>query len=243
MYRKIFHYFILALGCLAIIPGNAHAEEWIIHAEGEFPPYNFHKEGKFTGVDTEIIERVLSDLKVKPNYNLVPWKRVVRSVDDNLTVFAFQFAPKPERFKKYNMVGPIRVGKTVFFQKKGSKINFNKLEDLKPYKIGTVLGYSYTPEYDKADFLRKEAVKDNNLNVKKLLGSRVDLIIGDLNTINHIAHKLGVSDKIEPLKRVLKEVPRYVAFPKARKAEADRFSTALDKLKKAGEIDKILSRW
>ena len=163
---KYFNVLFLAIGCLTISFSAALSEEWVVHAEGDFPPYNFHKEGKFTGVDTEIIERVLSELKVKPNYKLVPWKRVVRSVDENLTVFAFQFAPKPERFTKYNMVGAIRVGKTVFFQKKGGNISFEKLEDLKAYRIGTVLGYSYTPEYDKADFLKKENVKDNNLNVK-----------------------------------------------------------------------------
>ncbi len=54
--------------------------------------------------------------------------------------------------------------------------DFFTLEDLRPYKIGMTRGAAISPEFDSANYLHKEKVKHDSLNVKKLLKGRVDLV-------------------------------------------------------------------
>ena len=235
--------FAAAAVAVSLFSAQAMAETWVVHSEPEFPPYNFPVDGKHGGMDTEIIERVLAELGVEADHKLVPWARVVASVDENTTDLAYQFAPRPERFEMYHMVGPHRAGQTIFLMNKDKVISYETLEDLKDYKIGTVIGYAYTPEFDEAAFLQKEPVKDNETNIKKLAAGRLDLVIGDRATLAHIAKSEGVYEQLQFSDKVLKEVPRYIAFPKAKGEKAEKFAAKLEELKASGEIQKIIDKW
>ena len=221
----------------------AQAETWVIHTEKDFPPYNFTDQGNFTGLDTEIVELVLSELSIEANYKFAAWQDVVKSVDNNSTHLAFQFAPKPERFQKYNMVGPHRIGKTVLAIPADSQASFSNIKDLAGKKVATVDGYSYTKAFDANAAIQKVQSKDNLASLKKLANKEVDFMIGDMNTIMHLAKTNGMGDKIKVLPSVLQEVPRYIAFPKARKADADRFEKKLKELINNGQIDAIIDKW
>ncbi|SLM32351.1 conserved hypothetical protein [Desulfamplus magnetovallimortis] len=220
-------------------------EKWHLICEKEFPPYNFiDASGNKTGLDTELITAVLNHLNIEFEISTAPWKRVVYSVDNNEVDFGYQFAGKPERFEKYWMVGPLRKEITLFAVNSASPIeDYSTLDGLKNYTIGHVLGYSYTPEFDKATFLKKETARDNNLLIKLLVNSRVDMIIGDLNTLSYSAKLKGEYEKIRFLPTILKEVPRYVAFPKDRKEKAELFAKGLDEIQNNGVYQTIMDRW
>ena len=221
----------------------AQAETWVIHTEKDFPPYNFTDKGNFTGLDTEIVELVLNELSVEADYKFASWQDVVKSVDSNSTHLAFQFAPKPERFQKYNMVGPHRIGKTVLAIPADSGASFSSIKDLAGKKVATVDGYSYTKEFDSNSGIKKVQTKNNLDSLKKVANKEVDFMIGDLNTITHLAKTNGMSGKIKLLPNVLQEVPRYIAFPKAKKTDADRFAKKLKELIASGKIDAIIEKW
>ena len=221
----------------------AKAETWVVVSETHFPPYNFNEDGKRTGMDTEIVEAVLGHIGVTPKHDSFPWNRVVNSIDHNQCDLAFQFVGKPERFKKYHMVGPHRSGLTVFAVRADSTITYENLEDLTGKTVGIVGGYSYTPEFDQAGFLRKDPARDNLLNLRKLAAGRVDLAIGDLHTMAFFAKKAGIAKRIRFLPNPLKEVPRYIAFPKRRGENAARFGKALEELMADGTIKAIIDRW
>jgi len=237
-------YFVLALGVsLLALAATVRAETWIVTSEDNFPPYNYTEDGKRAGLDVEIVGLVLARLGVDADHQAVPWNRVVAAVDNDQTDLAFQFVGTPARFEKYNMVGPHRVGSTVFVVPADSALTFETVENLRDKRVGTVSGFTYAPEFDKADFIVKDAANDNTLSVRKLLGGRVDAIIGDRDTLRFIVRKEGGIGKVKFLPKALVEAERFIAFPKARKDKADRFAAALIQARDAGEIDALFKKW
>ena len=156
---------------------------------------------------------------------------------------AFQFAPRPERFEKYHMVGPHRIGKTVLAIPADSKSQFNSMADLAGKKVATVKGYSYTKDFDSSDKVNKVESANNLESLQKLASKKVDYMIGDMNTILHLTKTNGLEGKVKVLPVVLQEVPRYIAFPKERKADAERFDAKLKELMGNGKIDAIIKKW
>ncbi len=221
------------------------AQTWKIACEEDFPPYNFLDEKKNKiGLDTEIVAAVLAYLDVKYELNVYPWKRVVNLLDTHQVHMAYQFVGSPERFSSYLLIGPIRSGFTVFFVHKDSAIQFNTLDDLRPYTIGTVKGFKYTNEFDQADFLKKDdSAIDNEQLVKKLAVKRVDMIIGDRDTLSFLARRAGVYDQIQLLPKVLREVPRYVGFHTSERARAGLFAHGLNAIIANGTHAQIVAKW
>ncbi|MCX4027509.1 transporter substrate-binding domain-containing protein [Endozoicomonas sp. SM1973] len=84
-----------------------------------------------------------------------------------------------EREKLFSYSKPISSSNLVFFQKKGEQISYNTLRDLSPYRIGTVRGYHYTDEFNKADYLQKLEEVHTERNINLLLIGRLDLIVAE----------------------------------------------------------------
>jgi len=211
---------------------NIFAEQWTVSVVQDFPPYAYSEDGNIKGIHTDIAKSVLDLMQVKYTLKAYPWKRVVAMTDQARVTFSLTWVEKPERFEKYLMIGPIQDGRTVFAVRKNSQIKFNELADLKGHSIGTISGYAYPKEFDKATFLTKDPATINNASlIKKLIAKRNDIIIGDENVLAFEAKKLGVSDKIKFLPKPLKVVYRYAVFPKAHKEQATKFGNALNDFK------------
>lgn len=236
------HVAVLALVILTAFA--ARAETWKVVSEEEYPPYNFVENGKKTGIDTEIVYAVLKEIGVEPDHEGVPWNRVVTMLDQNQTDIGFQFIGSAERMEKYHLVGPHRIGHTVFAAPIDSSVTYDTLEDLKGKTIGLVQGFTYSKSFDGATFLSKDLSATNNeILVKKLAAKRYDLIIGDFDTLNFLAIRNHLSAQIRFLPKTHEDVPRYIAFPKERGDKAERFRQGLEAVKARGEIDAILKRW
>ncbi|PWC44229.1 transporter substrate-binding domain-containing protein [Azospirillum sp. TSO22-1] len=238
-----------ALGLLAglvavpALPASAQADYWTIASEDHFPPYNYSLKGKRTGVDTEIVEALLKELGVTPVHRPLSWREVVQSMDENTADVAFQFIASPTRFEQYNMIGPFRTGTTVFVVRKDSDITYERLEDLAPYRIGVVDGFSYAPDFDAATFLEKVPSSSNVVNFRRLMLGRVDVVVGDLHVLNHVAKQDGRLKDVRVLPKPVGLVPRYIALPKARKAKAEQLQAAFIKLRDDGTIARIVDSW
>ncbi len=134
------------------------------------------------------------------------------------------------------------------FKVKGSTITYKELNDLKPYRIGVVRGFVNTAEFDAADYLHKEEVTTNLMNIKKLLAERVDLIVADkfvgfylLN--KYLPHMFGQIESISP---PLQDKKLYLCISK-KSDNADLkvkiFNKGLKEMHEDGTFDKILEKY
>jgi polar amino acid transport system substrate-binding protein len=233
---------IVLLAGLGIITSSARAESWTVVCEDQYPPYNFIKDGKKTGLDTEVVQAVLAQIGVEEDLQVFPWSRALNMAENGATDMLYQVVASPERREKFILVGPLRSGRTVLVARADSTIAFQTLDELKPYNIGVVRSFKYTDEFDAAH-LSKVLSNDNQALIRMLVGKHLDLVVGDYNTLSYIARAEGVAGQIKVLPHPLGEVPRYVAFPKDRPEKAERFQQGLDVLRANGTLDKILMRW
>lgn len=230
---------------LVLLPVTAAscAEYWTIASEDHFPPYNYSFNGNRTGIDTEIVNAMLKELEITPVHRALAWTEVVQAMDGNSVDVGFQFIASPARFEQYNMIGPFRTGTTVFMVRKDSEITFDRLEDLTPYRIGVVDGFSYAPDFDAATYLEKVPSSSNVVNFRRLILGRVDVIVGDLHVLNYMARQDGRLKDVRVLPKPVGLVPRYIALPKARKEKAERLQAAFVKLRDNGTIARIVDSW
>lgn len=201
------------------------AEVWRIACDDNFPPYNFVDNDRVVGLDAEIVAAMV--------------KQAGAEVDA-----AFQFVGRPDRFEKYFMIGPHRMGHTVFAARSGRDIPVQDVNALRGYRIGAIRGYTYGPAFDNAAGLTKDTTAGDNLQLVRMLAAgRVDLIIGDREALSHFARQAGLHAQMQVLQPVLSEVPRYIAVPRSKPAIAARLDTALAELRRNGGLAAILRRW
>ena len=100
-----------------------------------------------------------------------------------------------EREVRFSFSAPVIEAKNVIFFKKGGKLRkdlkWSSYEDLKPYRMGGVVGYWYEAGFHKAG-LSAEFVRKDDQNIRKLDSGRIDGFITD-EVVGKIDHFNPVS--------------------------------------------------
>ena len=147
----------------------------------------------------------------------VPWARALRMVATGEAEALLGAYHSPERAERLLYTDPIGQAEVVFFSLRDAGIRYQSLEDLRPYRIGTILGASYTPEFDAADFLMKEPVSDYLLNLRKLLAGRVQLVLEKRSVVEQALATRFTSEapRVVSLDKPLKSARFFNAFSRA----------------------------
>jgi len=118
------------------------------------------------------------------------------------------------------------------------------LHGLKKYTFGVIRGNSISSEFDAADFIKKEFVAKDLLNLDKLFANRIDFVVIDKYTasdlmVNQRPDLIGQLDFMRP---PLVRNSFYIAFSKKTKhyqTFVDDFNQGLSMLEKAGDVKRI----
>lgn len=172
------------------------------------------KEGGFL---VAVTQRAFERVGYQVSISYVPWARALRMVmtgEAEALLGAYHTAERAEHMAYTNPIGRAEV---VLFALKDRGIRYQSLEDLRPYRLGTIIGATYTAEFDAADFLVKEPVSDFRLNLRKLLLGRVDLMVEKRSVVEHaLATRFaGDAARIVALDRPLKSALFFNAFSRA----------------------------
>ncbi len=148
-------------------------------------------------------------------------------------------------------------GPIAFMKRRGEPDKFKgNLLNLRGEKIGVVRGYQNTPEFDalmdKGVFDISQAV-DDLMNVRKLVGHRINLIVGDPAVIAYSVHesdlppeqKKAILDGVEVVKPIIKYNHLYYAVSKKRhdwKILLAEINAGIDEFVKSGLIFKIIQK-
>ncbi len=241
------------IACLVawfIFTGVGVAAEKVIKVVSvPWPPY-YDQFMPNSGIAAEVISAVFKRVGYKAEFHFMAWNRALKEVSKGKYDALANAYYTEERVKIYLASEPYMDSSVMFFKRKETPIAWNnKLEELKPYKIGIVKGYANSPEFDEADFLNKRVSRTEMINVKKLLLKQADLIVMDLFVGYHINKKKlygSEKDVIEPLYPPLMANKLHLMLSKKvskgpEKLEA--FNTGLKEMKKDGTLKKILAKY
>ncbi len=237
--------------CSLGISSNAYCSEakTIKLATGEYPPYASAEIPGY-GLVTEIISAAMKEMGNKPEYIFYPWKRCESSVKKGKIWATFPYGINNERAKVFLFSDVLLVTSTKFFYYKKhtkNKIEWNSLSDLKPYKIGGVLGYYYEADFKKAEFSVDYAPSEI-LSIKKLVLGRVAIVPLD-EAVGWSLIKKNFPDELVNFGVVEKAHDTSGNFLMVSKSYPDTkkllktFNAALKTIKKNGVMKEILKKY
>ena len=169
---------ILTVVLIALCSQTLFAENTLVVATGEWPPYTSDNMNN-KGFVTEILTEVFKQMNIQPTLKFYPWRRCYEYVLRDKVWAAFPYSYTEERSKEVLFSDDIAFSTTQFFYY--SKTNekpsfvFNKLEDLRQYKLGGVIGYYYEEQFKNAQ-LNVDYVSKESIALEKLYLGRVQLL-------------------------------------------------------------------
>lgn len=208
---------------------------------GEKLPEN----GFFAALSREAFKRCGFELKLV----FLPWKRALTLAKNGEYDGLLGAYYSEERTRYFHFPNSVSRNEEVFVKKKGRPIPFSRLEDLKPYTIGTLRGGAQSEDLLKHGLVIKET-NDYESSIKKLNANRIDLLLIGKQAFYFI---LTNQDDLRPLKENFdilappyKFYDLYCPITRKRpdgKSITTSFNRALREMRIDGTYDRILSRF
>ncbi len=223
---------------------TAEAEK-LVFVSNEFPPYTMSQEGQASGIHVDIIREFCTRNGIEPEIRIVPWARALMEVKEGDAIGIFPAVKTDERtgFLWYPSE-PLGSDKNVIVMLKGTGENITTLDDLKQKTVGVVRGYSYSPEFDTHQGVKKDESVDDAMMLRKLAEGRTEFAVGEEGNLQFLSLHIGI--ELETA-LILFEDPNYVAFSKASgkqgQALADTFAQTMRQFRKEGVIEHIIARY
>ena len=234
---------LLLLALLMTGTLQAAIQEFNIYTE-EYPPYNYSKDGKVTGISTEIVREMLGRLGHPDNIHVSPWSKAYRLVQETDNSILYSTTRTAAREHLFKWVGPLVPNNISFFAKTDSGISINNLDDARKVgRIGVYIDDIGEILLKGKGFTNLRSVPDNITNIKDLVDGKIDLWIINELTGKQMAREQGVDNQVEKVFDV-QETFMYIAFPKSTPDSViDQWQQTLDQLKNDGTYGKIFSQW
>lgn len=215
-----------------------------------YPPYVMpegHPEGP--GIDMEIAVKALSNLGIKTNIQLVPFKRALAMLEIGQADLTTTLSFREDRDPYIQWTVPYRSSTTyVFFTPKNSTFAPKTLAELKGKTVGVVRGFTYPAAFAEDASIIKSEAPDTASLMNMLLAGRFDAII-----VNSIVGKyeLSATGKINDVKEAPYQLTSQDAkgtvmgFSKMKKMNAlvEAFSRELQKMLADGTIARIEKKY
>ncbi|MGE4518206.1 MAG: substrate-binding periplasmic protein [Desulfobacteraceae bacterium] len=243
MKRKLLILFFIAA---VFSTSSLFAAEKIKLSSLDWEPY-IGKSLQNEGYVAELVKKAFEISGYEATIEYLPWARAVEMAREGEYDGYLPEYYADSLHEDFLVSSPFPGGPLVFFKLKGKSISWSRLEDLKPYNIGVVRGYVNTEEFDNAQYLKKDPVKDDLTNLKKLGAGRIDLMVADKFVGLYLIQKElpQYVNKIEAVEPVLEQKDLFLCISKKTENSDQKikaFNEGLEKLKANGMLNKILEK-
>jgi polar amino acid transport system substrate-binding protein len=245
--------------CLSAEPKN-----FITLATGEWPPYTTAqplsdresaRQAAGYGIAVDIINEVLNEMHYIPHLEFMGWSKTLDVVEHGLVRAAFPFvrSEKREQFAYYSD-SLFKISSVLFY-------NIDRLKHPSIYqdyrdlakctnhcRVGIVRDYAY-PEEILENISNPLIIDDERLAFRKLISGEIDMLPSDQRVAQVLLdkhyptaqHQIAVLPGLAASEQDVyliagRNNPENAAF-------IERFNDVLGKLRKAGDIDRILERY
>lgn len=218
-------------------------------ATGELPPYATQSRPD-QGMALAIVRRAFELSGHQVEFHFLPWTRAQQETRGGLWDASAHWGASEERRRDFLLSDNIVTEQWLLVHRRAIKLDWTQLDDLKPYTIGVVRDYTYTPEFwskvQKGE-LHGDNTSDDLVGLKKLALGRIDVMPMERNVAcDLIKRNLGEPDasRLAAHPRLLTDtftthliLPPHVA--KSAQLLAD-FNRGLKKVYDSGEHARLL---
>lgn len=198
------------------------------------------------GPMTEIITAAFQNQGYAITLEQLPWSRALKWTKEGDFDGIFTAWYRDARLEDFSYSSPLPDNQLVLFKRKTDNIQYEKLEDLKPYSIGVVRGYANPPNFEAAN-LNLEVVNTDRQNLLKLSQSHIDLALIDKEVGRYILRSEfpEIADKLDWIEPAIHTEKQYLMFSKARpdyEQKREDFNLGLKNIKASGLYQTILTK-
>lgn len=249
----------LALGAPALmVPAYAN-DKVVLVGDENYPPYSYIENGRFTGIDVDILRLAASRLSPAYQVELVPrpWKRGLAMLENGTAFGLFPPGLKRERAYIDTYSAPILTETVVIFC--NSKVARLPRPDFPRDYAGLTIGINAgfllserLMQAEKLQIVRLESAKDNATNLRKLALHRIDCYASDrvaaLFSAEKLAGKLPAAERELRASVELSREDTFVAYsarnsPSFKTDFIAKLNAALYTMRTNGDIDRIMTRY
>jgi polar amino acid transport system substrate-binding protein len=238
--NRFFHTFIAVF--VVMISLSARAEKWTIAVTEWYPYICEFCDGQGPAISS--VRKMMNDVGIDIRFVFLPWARAISEVKLN-KIDGFYPAWKEDLVKGMVLSDPVFRSPVGFVERKRRPMKWRNIEDLRGKTIGVVIDYGNTAEFNnmvKKGLIKTEEVKDDETNIRKVMGGRLDGAFIDVVNGRYLISKVGsqaertlqINQKILAVKGV------HIVFSGAAKMKADLFNTLLKKSRIQKTIDDYL---
>ena len=246
-WRSVRRMVMLGMILSLIAPGLAAGQPLTIVSD-PYPPLGYVKNGEIVGVSVDLITLLLERTGIEGKFMMYPWARAYEMAQKEKDILIYQLTYTEERARLFQLIGPI-VGDTdcLWKLKRRKDIVLNNLDDAKRYRIGVVRDYfvhTYLVQNGFEEGKNLEPIHDDDLNIKKLLSGRIDMMFLAELVFNHRITELGYNrDDFEKALPVISN-EGYLGFSRQTSPDVvKRFEEALATIKQDGSYDRIMGAY
>jgi ABC-type amino acid transport substrate-binding protein len=243
---------ILYLALLSF-PGQTVAQPLpaeMILANSPYPPYVMpenHSDGP--GIDMEIAMTALENMGVRTVIKLIPFKRVLAMLEEGQADLTTSLSYRAERDEYLHWSLPYRTDTSyIFFTRKDSSFQPERIEDLRDRKVGVVRGFVFPSAFADDPAIEKVVAPHIPSLLGMLLEGRFDALI-----VNSIVgkHELMATGRMAEVKqapfslRTPGDKGTVMGFSKLRVSRefVERFNEELRKMLDDGTIGRIEEKY
>jgi polar amino acid transport system substrate-binding protein len=207
----------------------------------EYPPVTFLKDGKPSGLVTDMVREIAARQGIPDNIRLTSWKNAYNMALLYPNVVLFSAERTPERENLFQWVGPVGKNSAILYARKGSGIRISRLDEARNVAaIGTTTNWFTEQQLKREGFTNLLSSPDPRANVRQLMNGEVQLSIFTDITIPEIVREAGYSmTDLEPVFTVGRTY-FYIALSRDTPAEVvHAWQSTLDRLKQDGTFARI----
>jgi polar amino acid transport system substrate-binding protein len=247
-WEMFMHKHVLCIGFLLVVAGGlisasafAVAQTRNISIVGDE-----EKRGSYL---VEITQEAFRRVGYEPEFDFVPWARALFQCEHGKQTVLLAAYYTNERAEKMAFTEPIGATRVFLLKRKDQQITFKTMNDLRPYRIGHIIGSKVNPDFDTAEatFLKMEYVSTAEQNMSKLLAGRIDLMVEKEERIKQLLDTTFAKDK-DRLELIYPPLQLNHFYNCISKAQPDcqqmiaDFNRGLQMIQKDGTLTAILKR-
>ncbi len=222
----------------------------------QYPPIVYKEKAEVKGIATDLVREVFKRMGHTIKIKVQPWARSLADVKNGDADAIFTAYKNDERVKFLDYSNEIVVPQKIsIFVSKASGLTKDKLgysgdpSVFSKYAIGARLKVSYGTTLDgmlkDKKFKRIDMTNKPDLNLKKLVKGRIDIMPMNRYNAWDLAKNVGVADQIVEIQPAVQNVPSFIAFSKKRKLASvrDQFDAKFREVVKDGTFQKIMDKY